>query len=735
METGRLIQATARFALFHLNCGRRPLKHFPHYYDKVTSPGEYMIKIVLFTIQIFLVSNIHAFAPKTFTIKNMVGFGAGPGIGEGSIYRTIRKRFESEKIGYQAIKKFKNEGNTSLQAGVNHVGMVYSSDFADFSLYLKREFAPDLFDDERYIVIDNFDIYVDAQKILKNLKDADLIEMTKHQYDAYAGIGFKRSYRYIYFADSFQDALSFNLNKLFFAFEMLQGNKYLEMKPYEIISKEDSLTAGVGARASVPLGGSAGLEFGKIVEFNRLSRLEVQAVGPEDRSFKNERLRISFEKEKGKSAMGYSALEIDFLNILQWTLFEHEFGYHYLDSYRINLGFKKEDVPKLKDENSPLGNAVRNVMLSGVGDLKTLKPYLVSEEHRKDERYTSRYSLLLRGKSKECKTSEIKITKDNKIKRFFRHTSENVKYKVNFVSKLFSNILKTFLRLDSFVLKKTDEFYSRNVCIEYESNENLMDGNEELFLDGESDKLSLKFEETYYVHNPKSEVGERCAKALKSCPGVNSDIIDDLEKGKYKSDMKININYILNKDAINYFNSRSLAEIYDAIHILCTKVKKRNKSNEIVKYDRTSKKCESALHESYDQYYKELISHKYSLETYKQCAGYARKHAKSEHGWAVLVEVCMHRSSLKEMNPLECSMPLWLFRNFAEKISKYTNKKEDMYAFFGFENIFFYGYLQGQTLEGYRKTCFKDGTFSGTGLIDNYMRREKLRPASLLILE
>ena len=701
-----------------------------------------MTKTLLFVLLALFIGNVHAFAPKTFAIKDMAGLNSyflngNPAVREGSIYRTIKRRFENnyEKIGYQEIKKFKNEGHTSLQAGINHIGMVYSSSFADFSIYLKREFAPDLFDDERYIVIDNFDIYIDAQKILKNLKDANLIEMTKNQYDAYASIGFKRSYRYIYFADSFEDALSFNLNKLFFAFEMLQGNKYLEMKPYEIISKEDSLTAGVGTRISAPLGNSIGVSSGNIVEFNRLSRLEVQAVGPEDRSFKNERLRISFEKEEGKSVMGYSALKIDFLNILQWTLFQNEFSYHYLDNYRINLGFKKEDVLKLKDENSQLGNAVQNVMLSGAGELKILKPYLISQEHRKDERYTSRYSLLLRGKSKECKTSEIKITKDNKVKRFFRHTSEKVKYKVDFVSKLFASILNTFLSLESFVLKKTDEFYSRNVCIEYESNKNLMDNKGELFLNGKNDKLSLKFEETYYAHSPESEVGERCAKALRNCPGVDPDIIDDLEKGKYKSDMKININYVLNKDAINYFNSRSLAEIYDAIHILCTKVKKRDKSNKIIKYGSSSKKCERVLQESYDQYYKELISHKYSLENYKKCVEYARKHAKSDHGWAVLMEVCMHRSALKEMNPLECSMPLWHFRDFVEKISKYTKKKEDMYAFFGFENIFFYGYLQGHTREGYRKTCFKNGNFSGTGLIDNYMRKEKLRPASLLILE
>ena len=173
-----------------------------------------MIKMFLFAMGTFFIGNADAFAPKTLTVKNMAGLGSyffngNPGIQEGAIYKKIKKKFENnyEKIGYREIKKSQN-GN-GLRAGINHIGMVYSSDFTDFSVYLKREFAPDLFDDERYIVIDNFDIYIDAQKVLKNLKDADVIDMTKAQYDAYGSIGFKRSYRYIYFADSFEDALSF----------------------------------------------------------------------------------------------------------------------------------------------------------------------------------------------------------------------------------------------------------------------------------------------------------------------------------------------------------------------------------------------------------------------------------------------------------------------------------------------------------------------------------------------
>ena len=473
-------------------------------------------------------------------------------------------------------------GKRSLQAGINHIGMVYNSGFADFSVFLKREVAPDLFDDERYIVIDNLEIHVDAQKLLKNLKNADIIEMTGEQYAAYASVGFKRSYRYIYFADSFEDALALNLNRLFFTFEVLQDNNYLKMKPYEFISREDSLTVGSGTKGSFSPFGAINAGFGGFVEYDRLSKLEIQAVGPEDRAFEGERFRVSFEKEKGKSAMGYSALNVDFLNILRLTLFRHEFSYRYAESYRINLGFKERDIDEIREEDSLLGNAVKNVVLTGGrGNVEILKPYLISKEHRRDEKYTSRYSLLLRGKSKECQTSEVKIVKDNKVKRFFRHTFEQIHYNTSLASKLFSSLLGSFLRLDGFAQETKDDFYGRRVCIEYESDKNILDNKKELVFADEDEKLSLKFEETYYVHDPsEGKVKDRCAEVLENCPGVDPGIIGDIKRGKFKSDMKIHINYIVNKEAINHFNSSSISDIYDAIHILCTKVEKRGQAGE-----------------------------------------------------------------------------------------------------------------------------------------------------------
>ena len=698
-----------------------------------------LIKIILYVFLLFSYSSAYGFVPGTFLIKDMEGLadyllqGDQSNNGEGAVYQTIKKRFEDndKKFGSWDVGKLPGNEKSSLQAGVNHIGLVYSSGFADFSVYLKRELAPDLFDDERYIVIDNFDIYIDAQKILKNLKKKNLIDITKAQFEAYGDISFKRSYRYIYFADSFEDALHFNLNKLFFAFDVLQNKKYLEMNPYEVISREDGLTVGMGGRIRSP-----NAEFGSIAEFHRLSKLEIQAVGPEDQAFEDEKFRLSFEKKRGKNLMKYAALSIDFLNLMRLAFFQKEFSYEYMDEYRVNLSFKEEDVEKIKDDNSFLGQTIQNVIQTGFQDIKTLKPYLVSEEVRKTERKKSRYTLLLRGKSKECQTTEVSIVKDNKVRKFFRHTFGLVQYRENFISKLFSTLLNSFLKMDGFATSSEDDYHGRSVCMEYESDKNLLDGKEKLALENAHEKFSLKFEETFYLHEPKGKTRDRCVAALKSCPGVDSEAIEVLEKGKIKSNMKISTNYILNKGAIEHFNQKSIAEIYYAIHVVCNKVQKRDHNGDIIEYkkrNRSTKKCEEKLQYLYDGYYKALIRNKYTAEDYRKCDQFARKYGEKEY-WLTLVDICLHRNSLKA-NPLSCSLPLWHLRNFADSLSHFTNKKEDMYAFFGIENVFFHGYLKGITDRGQYKACFKDGNFSGTGLIDNHLREEKIRSKSLLILE
>src|SRR5690606_6588698 len=98
----------------------------------------------------------------------------------------------------------------------------------------------------RYIVTDRFEITIEASKLFGELKSKGLISIAENQLAAYAGITFKRSYRYVHFADSYEDALVIDLQKLFLSFTMLRNHKYLELAPHEIIQREDYLSGQVG---------------------------------------------------------------------------------------------------------------------------------------------------------------------------------------------------------------------------------------------------------------------------------------------------------------------------------------------------------------------------------------------------------------------------------------------------------------------------------------------------------
>ena len=105
--------------------------------------------------------------------------------------------------------------------------------------------------------------------------------------------------------------------------------------------------------------------------------------------------------------------------------------------------------------------------------------------------------------------------------------------------------------------------------------------------------------------------------------------------------------------------------------------------------------------------------------------------------WLALMQACVGEKNLnREINLMQCSIPLWNFKEFVNKMHKYSSRKEDFYAFFGIENIFFKGQIEGQTQDGEEfKSCFKDGAFSGEGLIDNYLHQENIRSSPARAIE
>jgi len=151
------------------------------------------------------------------------------GVGESPIYEELERyyRLHHERVAASQLSNIEWGDDYKIWGGVNHIGLDFSKKFLDFSVSFRRQVAPDLFHDERYIVTDIMDIYIDASTFFEKLKASGQIEVPDQFLKAVAGLTFKRSYRFNHFADNYRDALTLNLDKLFFSYTYFRSKKAL----------------------------------------------------------------------------------------------------------------------------------------------------------------------------------------------------------------------------------------------------------------------------------------------------------------------------------------------------------------------------------------------------------------------------------------------------------------------------------------------------------------------------
>ena len=250
------------------------------------------------SIQSFKVKNSKKLQ-KIFQTDKFLG-GAGSHLDEQSpIYQEILGELKEtyQEIGQRQADRIAN-GNRDLNLirDLNTIGLSYQKSFVNFQIYVRRQLAPDLFDDTRWIVNDEFTIEVDASKLLGNLHEMKEIDINATNLGAYAGVTFRRTYKYIHFANSYQSGLTTKLDKLFLSFLKFRQLEFLSLDPYEILKKEDYLSFNAGGVISGPIYGNITGSIGAIAEYERLAKLNIQRVGPDDNPKENEEIRISYEK-------------------------------------------------------------------------------------------------------------------------------------------------------------------------------------------------------------------------------------------------------------------------------------------------------------------------------------------------------------------------------------------------------------------------------------------------------
>ena len=266
--------------------------------------------------------------------------------GDSPLYVELENYFTKhhEKIAASQLNNIEWGDDHRIWGGVNHIGLDYSKDFLDFSVSMRRQVAPDLFHDERYIVTDIMDIYVNASKLFEKCRDNGSIDISDEQLKAIAGLTFKRSYRFNHFADNYQDALTLNLNRLFFSFTYFRSKNFLRLNPGEFITKEDYLGVYAGLASHLPVGHGFSAHLGALAKYERVGKVEIYSPLEDEKTDSEDDLRINYERFTASNLGITAGLTGDFLRLLRLTLFQYDFSYTLEKKYKTFLNFSNEEI-------------------------------------------------------------------------------------------------------------------------------------------------------------------------------------------------------------------------------------------------------------------------------------------------------------------------------------------------------------------------------------------------------
>lgn len=600
-----------------------------------------------------------------------------------SSYRDIGKK-ETD-----GILNFNRDFNMGSQ---NFSGFTWQKPMGQFAIGVNREIRPFQFTDI-WIVEDTFTIFIDAVTFLKSLKEENLISITDKNLGLFAGVTFKRQFRFEHFANSYNEGLISDFSKLFLAFNYFSPTAVFNLAPYEIISKEDMISAQAGGVITSPSYYGISASAGVLAQYKHIGKVRVQKLGAQDAPKENEILRI--DATKGNTiGVGVSAsVQIDILKLLKLTLFSYDLEYNYTKTQKVAFSFYEQDKALLLGD-SDAGREFRSMMTWGIPDFMALKNRIVSLEQRENENMNSKFAALLFGSIKKKDTEQIKIIKDNSQKVFFRTHFENLKIVQNFFSRIFNIAVQALVKFDIGV--KNAALKSRSVAIEYEADERFKD---DIMVESE-EKLSVLLQKRYEAKDTtgffKKSYKEHTIQLMSDYTALTKDFVTMVRKDELQGPLVIYTNVRIGKEALEKFNQEDESNLFKQIAIVCES-KRPNKWADIDFREDAIKRPQIGNEHCVKQIGQDLISYKEDFRKYKEI-------------------------NLKK------------FRDFMIKLHKETDRIQDLHPFFGEENIYFNGYFQATTKTGNSfQTFFKDGIFRGLGIVDDYIRGDNRRmPASVI---
>ncbi len=652
---------------------------------------------------------------------------------ENPVYREMTQYFRqnSNSIATEQLDEIEASGGFQAWGGLNHIGLSFSKGFGSFSVELRRDVAPDLFSDDLWIATDQFDLYISASQLLGDLRDEQIIDITDEQLGLFAGITFKRSYTYVHYEDSYEHALAYNLDKLFFSYLNFRSQNFLQIEKGELLKKEDSLSTAIGIAGNAAITTGVAAHIGALVKYESLAHVTLQGVSDEDKAYEGEWLRIASEKSSEFTAQVSAGVVADFLGILQTTLLKYDFSYSFTQTYAYGLSFHESDREGLSGQ-SELGLVVADILKHKEINEETIAPYITSAEQREESEKDSRYQILLFGAKKKAKTTHYKITKDNILHSFFSHNFESASYTQNIFSRLFGIIIKSFLKVSSII--NNSEERSRSVSIQYKDNRNLIESQEDLIVDTQSseEKLSINFIRNYYAFKGTNNNRKELVEHLENFSGVDPQVIDRVEDGMLAKSLDFFSKYTMTKDGVDYFNALDINQAYDIFDRICEDGRPRGFLGWL---SSLFSQCESKLKKQYDLYQIEWNSKALTTSMYQSCEDALNEYKKkklwlSSSKKRAFMAKCTQQVTQKSQMEKDRELPVWRMAKFMDTFLGKAESKVYYFQLFGYANVHVYGQVSGK-MENDQNfiNYFSEGNFKGIDLVTNFQKDSGLKTA------
>lgn len=599
--------------------------------------------------------------------------------------RELRPQYKT--IGNQKAQETHTFNQNFSMGSQNYSGFTWTLPMGHITLNVNRNLSPDLFDDKRYIVEDTLEITVDAQSFMGSMKESGQIDLSDQEMMLFAGMEFKRTYRTYNYAPDLISGLFFDFSKLFFAFLRFNNYGATHLDAYEILTQEDYFNGYAGGTATSPNYYGMTASVTGMMEYQRLAKVVMQSLGPDDQKNTNEFLRVSVEKDAGLKADMMAKLQGDFLSLLKVTLFYYNLSYDYKEAKKVYLSFTEKERVLLeqKNEHSRELNEFLGLLRF---EPEKLGQYVVSLENREKENWSSKYGILIYANLKTSAAKLVHIQKAQDHRLFYQNHREATEIVENPWSKLISGVIKKLLKWDQAVMPdmKRSRFFDMEVSV---NGADLKDEQvDEKLLHKNSSELSVSITSEFFARKTTGMVYEMykdmALEFIEGNTNISHSVYQAVESNKLVGPLTLRASTRIQKDGINYFNQLSdnflfyfLANICGALYAEWDDEEKRRKKSGLLLLD-AQNRCVADLGNKAMSYREEY----YSTQL----------------------------------------IPVKKLKTFLLALHKQTARAEDFRNLFGENNVFTNGSFSAHNEGHLFQTYFQLGQFQGLGLINQYQR-------------